>query len=108
VSWEGGNYPRWSRAGDEICFQNGGAMLSARVEPAESGLRIERPIELFRGDFVDATPFPAYDVTADGEGFILFQADAAQSLDRAHVTIVTNWSSDLNRLAPGGKPYEEN
>ncbi|MFN0150168.1 MAG: protein kinase domain-containing protein [bacterium] len=108
VSWDGGNYPRWARSGSEILFQNGGAMLSARVERLESGLRIEKPVELFRGEFVDVTPFPGYDVTADGEGFILFQADDAAGIDRTHVTLVTNWFDELNRLAPGGEPVEVN
>jgi serine/threonine-protein kinase len=102
VSWEGGNYPRWARSGNEIFFQNGDAMLSARVMRTEGGLRFERPVELFRGDFVDPTPFPGYDVAADDQGFVMLKADTDLSVDRSHVTLVTNWFEELERIAPRG------
>jgi serine/threonine-protein kinase len=103
VSWEGGNYPRWARSGGEIFFQNGDAMLSARVLRTADGLSFEKPVELFRGDFVDPTPFPGYDVAAGDDGFIMLQADSPSSADRSHVTLVTNWFDEIARAAPARK-----
>jgi serine/threonine-protein kinase len=102
VTWEGGNFPRWSRAANELFFQNGDAMLAAHYERLGAGLRFEKPSELFHGEFVDVSPFSAYDVMPDGQRFIMLKAQEGTDTDRAHVTLVTNWSAELSRLAGEG------
>ena len=58
------------------------------------------PRMLFETSFSgDALGNPNYDVSADGERFVMIQP--SWSLDgRFHVEIVLNWFEELNRLVP--------
>ncbi len=66
--------------------------------------------QLFEGSFlggpdgitiVGAGAFADYDVTGDGQRFVMFP-DTGQSSqsDSDHVTFVTNWFDELKRLVP--------
>lgn len=77
-------------------------MLSAHYERVGAGLRFEKPIELFRGEFVDVSPFAAYDVMPDGQRFIMLKAMEGSDTDRTHATLVTNWFAELTRVAGKG------
>jgi hypothetical protein len=64
-------------------------------------LKIETPVQLFQGhDYVAATgsPRPQYDVTADGQRFLMLTADAYAA--RPRLVVVQNWFEELKRLVP--------
>ena len=78
VSANGGGGPVWSRNGRELFFRANDAMMVADILPG-TPLRIGKPRELFRGPFV-GTPYQAdYDVTADGQRFVMFRPSGDQS-----------------------------
>ena len=62
------------------------------------------PMELFRGDYFVPTLTISYDVTADGQRFLLLKAIEENVEDiESHLTslvVVENWFEDLQRLAP--------
>ncbi len=41
-----------------------------------------------------------YDVTADGQRFVMFPGGSQRLRDSSHVTLVTNWFDELKRLVP--------
>ena len=56
-------------------------------------LKLDRLAATFFG-----SPHPEYDVTADGQRFLLLEADAMAGLPQ--VNLVQNWFEELRRLVP--------
>ena len=44
--------------------------------------------------------YPDYDVTADGQRFVMFPGRSQRQNDSDHVTLITNWFDELKRLVP--------
>ena len=97
VSSEGGSQPIW-RTQNEIYFRYEDQMLMARIR-VEPELTVERPEVLFEGPYLDSGvgPFAGYDVTPDGERFLMMKKATA---DEAPITIVLNWFEDLKQRVP--------
>lgn len=91
VSSGGGLSPRWRADGGELYYvaPNGAMMAVATppLDPFEPGV----PRELFRVPIVFA-PEPFYDVTADGERFLINQPE---DVEQAPLTMIVNWRSLL-------------
>jgi len=98
VSIDGGMYPRWSGDGSELFFRWGSAMMSAAVNRQGDGVSFGNPVVLFEGDFVDTAPFSAYDVTPDGQRFLMFPAAASSADDPSEAILVLSWLEELDRL----------
>jgi serine/threonine-protein kinase len=99
VSTTGGSEPLWTKGGRELAFRHGDTVMVAAVEPV-TGV-IGRPTVLFAGRYVSREDWsvPAsYDVTADGERFLLLKFAAGD--DRRRVNVVTNWFPELRRAVP--------
>ena len=102
VSSEGGDEPVWSRRGSEIFYRRGAQMITVPVSTA-SGVTLGKPAVLFEGRY-DVDPFNSdatnYDVTRDGQRFVMVRpaADPARSL--LQLNVVVNWYEELKRMAP--------
>ena len=104
VSVGGGREPMWIDNG-EIFYRslNGDRMfaVSATTAPA---LKVGTPVLLFQEPYYIAptgSPRPQYDVTADGQRFLLLTPGAASdSASASHIVIVQNWTEELKRLVP--------
>lgn len=95
----GGRKPVWSSNGQELFYQNAAGHMIARKVLDADGLELGPEQELFdargfRTDFFHA----AYDVTADGQRFVMIRISDSGSLEESLV-VVENWSSDSWRLA---------
>jgi len=44
--------------------------------------------------------YPDYDVTGDGQRFVLFPDDGQGQTSSGHVTLIINWFDELERLVP--------
>jgi serine/threonine-protein kinase len=95
----GGRAPRWSPDGRSLYYRIGDRFLRVRVTPGEK-LEPTAPVELFRLANVQG-----YAVAPDGKGFFAVVQSADSGIVR-ELHLVTNWFSELERLAPsaGGKP----
>jgi len=102
VSSEGGDEPVWSRQGSEIFYRRRTQMITVPVSTA-SGVTLGNPTVLFEGPY-DVDPFNSdatnYDVTRDGQRFVMVRpaADPARSL--LQLNVVVNWYEELKRMAP--------
>ncbi len=96
VSADGGDEPRWTRGGRELVYRSGQRMMAVTVDPASGGLG--PPAELFRGPYVTSSDGQSYDVTPDGERFLMLRRPAGT--EPRQVIVVTNWFRELRRLVP--------
>ncbi len=103
ISTEGGAQPRWRRSGGELYYLAPDRMLMAvpvKSEPAT--LQVARPTSLFRTrlEFLGLQgPYfmPGYDVTPDGQRFLL-NAPPAQVVPP--IDVILNWSEELKQRVP--------
>jgi hypothetical protein len=93
VSAAGGVEPHWSPNG-EIFFRNGTRVLAVDVR-TQPDLVVGTPRTLFEGPYVLSAIWDRnYDVTADGQRFLMVrQPDAGDSTVR--LNIVVNWHEEL-------------
>jgi eukaryotic-like serine/threonine-protein kinase len=91
VSTQGGMEPRWRRDGRELYYLNAnGYMMATDVRPGPAGLEATVPRALFE---VRAVGYNRYDVTADGQRFLVNVPVQTRYANAA--TIVLNWTSAL-------------
>ena len=104
ISTEGGVEPMWARNGRELFYRNGDKMMVAEVE-TKPVFAASKPKLLFEGHY-EAGIFPFerdYDVSPDGQRFLMIKASEQESA-ATQLNVVLNWSDELRRLAPPGKP----
>jgi hypothetical protein len=94
ISTEGGFGPVWARNGRELFYRNGDQMMVVDIT-TEDGFTAGNPRLLFEGSFRPMMLTANYDVSLDGERFVMVQADeqAAKQLN-----VVLNWFEELKRL----------
>jgi len=105
VSSEGGDEPVWSPRGGEIFYRQGPRMIAVPVSTA-SGVTLSTPAVLFEGRY-DVDPFnndaTNYDVTRDGQRFLMIRPVGDPAGSRRQLNVVVNWYEELTRLR-GGSP----
>jgi Tol biopolymer transport system component len=93
VSVEGGVYPRWSGNGDELFYVEGNTLMAVPVE-SEPTLRLGTPRRLFSWAPSWILRNVGYDVTADGQRFILVRP-VGSATDDESIRIVENWAAEF-------------
>ena len=79
VSRNGGAWPRWNRAGDELFYFSGDELVAVPVSTFRGTLQFGSPVTLFSAGRVAMTQAslgtldPVYDVAPDGQRFIVVQ-----------------------------------
>jgi Tol biopolymer transport system component len=96
ISSSGGFDPVWARTGRELFFRTGNKMMAV---PFQTGARFVagKPAELFEGPYrTQFAPVPSgsYDVTPDGQRFLMIKTAAARA---TQISVVVNWFEDLKR-----------
>jgi len=95
ISTDGGASPRWRRDGQEILYLNADhSMMSVPVTGSGARFEAGTPSRLFEVDHVPSAG-PIFDVTADGQRFIV--NSAAPSKVTPHLIVIVNWPSLLKR-----------
>jgi len=105
VSDNGGAFPRWSGSGRELFYRVDDGLMSASIEGVGDSLRTGKPTRLFTGAFrggatgiaIGGNTFADYDVSANGQRFVMFPASDSDSTSRGIVTLVTPWFDELKR-----------
>jgi len=96
VSTQGGTQPVWNPNGREIFYRNEDKMMAVSVSGADPTL--SEPTLLFeqRYAFGGGLTIPNYDVSADGQRFVMVKEESNAS----RLNLVLNWFEELRRLAP--------
>ncbi len=105
VSDNGGAFPRWAGTGRELFYRVDDGVMAAAIEGVGDSIRTGKPTRLFTGSFrggvsgvaIGGNTFADYDVSADGQHFVMFPASDTESTNRGIVTLVTPWFDDLRQ-----------
>jgi eukaryotic-like serine/threonine-protein kinase len=105
VSVGGGREPVWANNGDLFYRSSTGDRMFAVTVTTQPTLKVGTPVQLFQGSFYvspTGSPRAQYDVTADGQRFLLLAATPGtdQSVARPRIVIVQNWFEELKARMP--------
>jgi serine/threonine-protein kinase len=97
ISTNGGVEPLWARSGKELFYRSGDQMMVVSVQ-TDTTFKAEKPRLLFEGAYGDnrvGSTTSNYDITADGQRFVMVQEE-----DTPQINVVLNWFEELKRLVP--------
>jgi serine/threonine-protein kinase len=105
ISTEGGTEPVWNGNGRELFYRSGDKMMAVDIATQPSFV-VGRPRVLFQGQYVaNVGPqvAPYYDVSRDGQRFLMVKPVEQGQAAPTQINVVLNWSEELKRLVPTGK-----
>jgi Tol biopolymer transport system component len=100
VSQSGGRDARWRGDGRELLYNNGSAFHSAVVDGSGPRFQVGAGRRLFDLPF-KLDDGVAYDVTRDGQRFLLVEPMADNEI--APITLVQDWNAQLGRAMAGSR-----
>jgi eukaryotic-like serine/threonine-protein kinase len=92
VSTDGGSSPRWARSGKELFYRNGDKMMVVDVD-SDTKFRAGTPKMLFE-------KAGAYDVSSDGNRFLMVRPAAPLQTQTNEMHVVVNWFRELQERVP--------
>jgi serine/threonine-protein kinase len=99
ISSDSGREPLWNRNGRELFFRNGNKMMAAPID-TQHGFSAGTPKMLFQGQYVTlANSTPNYDVTADGQKFLMLKT----TVPPTQINVIVNWFEELKQKVPARK-----
>ena len=103
VSRDGGTRPLWAPNGQELfCLAPGGELMATRVRTAPS-FTFGKAEVLFEGGIYigsDSSPGQSYDISPDGERFLMIKDVNSDGTSPQELILVQNWFEELERLVP--------
>jgi eukaryotic-like serine/threonine-protein kinase len=105
VSTGGGTDPVWKRGGDELFYRDGDSMMAVPIS-LTSGFSAGHPQELWKGRFshgMSSSCGPAgfsssnYDVTADGQRFLMVKDDSQDRDTAKQIVVVLGWADTVGK-----------
>ena len=105
VSVGGGREPVWANNGDLFYRNLTGYRMFAVSVTTEPTLKVATPVQLFQRPYYTSaagSPRPQYDVTADGQRFLMLAPTSGTdaSVARPRIVVVQNWFEEVKRLVP--------
>jgi eukaryotic-like serine/threonine-protein kinase len=107
ISTEGGTEPVWNRNGRELFYRNGDKMMAVDIA-TQPGFAAGKPRKLFEGPYLPRTTLPTlatmpnYDVSPDGQRFLMVKGGEQGAAAPTQINVVLNWSEELKRRVPSG------
>jgi serine/threonine protein kinase len=98
ISTDGGTEPVWARNG-ELFYRNGDKMMAVETT-TRSNFSADKPKMLFEGHYATYQSSPNYDVTPDGQRFLLTKTGEQGA---GEISVVVNWLEELKQKSPTGK-----
>ncbi len=96
ISRDGGTEPVWAPQGQELFYRNGQALMVVSIK-TEPTFTQGSPAVLFTGNYLTGPATQQYDVTPDGQRFLMIRQELAE---RTQIHVVLNWFEELKRLVP--------
>src|SRR5579862_1070747 len=91
ISSDGGDQPRWVRNGREIMYRNGTKMMSVAVQ-TQPTFQTGKAVELFDHRFDPGAAVAGYDVSPDGQMFVMTRSEHENP---TQIRVVMNWTASL-------------
>jgi Tol biopolymer transport system component len=103
ISTEGGTEPVWNPNGRELFYRSGDKMMGVDVM-TQPGFSVGKPRMLFEGQYLlTLATFPNYDVSPDGQRFLMLKPSESAESARTQINVVLNWFEELKQKVPTGK-----
>ena len=103
ISTEGGTEPVWNPNGRELFYRSGGKIMAVDVT-TQPGFAAGTPRKLFEGPYLPSPlTNPNYDVSPDGERFLMLKPADSSGMAPTQINIVLNWFEELKQKVPTGK-----
>lgn len=93
ISHTGGWLVRWAKAGKLFYSTMGNRLMEADLALGSTSLQVKSIHPLFEMNLPNRTA-PLFDVTPDGEKFVVVTSDRPES---SSITLVTNWTALLRK-----------
>jgi serine/threonine-protein kinase len=103
VSTGGGTRPVWARSGKELFYLDGANAVTAVPIYTTPTFSAGTPTKLIDGRYVVGAPGRTYDVSADGQRFLMIKDSTSGSPTStpASMVVVLNWTEELKtRVSP--------
>jgi eukaryotic-like serine/threonine-protein kinase len=100
ISTEGGTEPAWNPNGRELFYRSGDKMMAVDIA-TQPGFAAGKPRLLFERHY-QPTPvtFPDYDVSPDGQRFLMLKPSESTVAAPTQINVVLNWFEELKRRVP--------
>ena len=103
ISTEGGTEPVWNPKGRELFYRSGDKMMAVDIT-TQPGFAAGTPRMLFEGPYLPSPlTNPNYDVSPDGQRFLMLKASEQAEAAPTQINVVLNWFEELKRRVPIGK-----
>ena len=103
ISTDGGQEPIWNPKGRELFYRSGSKIMTVEVD-TKSGFSVGKPRMLFEGPYMPTSAsFPYYDVSPDGQRFLMLKPTEQAQTAPTQINVVLNWFEELKRKVPTGK-----
>jgi Tol biopolymer transport system component len=103
ISTDGGTEPMWNRNGRELFYRDGDRMMAVDIS-THQGFTAGKPRMLFEGRYEPtAGTLPNYDVSPDGQRFLMVKPSEQTGAAPTQINVVLNWTEELKLLVPTGK-----
>ena len=95
ISSDGGQEPVWNPRGGELFYRSGNKIMAVDID-TKSAFLPGRPRMLFEGPYLPtAASFPFYDVSPDGQRFLMLKPVESQASAPTQINVVLNWFEEL-------------
>jgi serine/threonine-protein kinase len=104
VSTAGGTRPVWARSGRELFYLDASNALTAvPVSTSKPTISIGSPAKLFDTRYAQPNPSRHYDVSADGQRFLMLKFSETGERDAAPLSmvVVEQWFEELKQRVNG-------
>ena len=100
ISTDGGQEPVWNPRGGQLFYRSEGKMMAVDVD-TKSGFSTGKPRMLFDGPYLPTgASFPYYDVSPDGQRFLMLKPLDSQTAVPTQINVVLNWFEELKQKVP--------
>ena len=94
VSTNGGTQPRWSRDGKELFYFEGSILMAAPVKTTPS-FSVSTPARLFEDASLSGRLRPNYDVSKEGQRFVLVGLAGDEADTPRSIHVIQNWFAEF-------------
>ena len=92
----------WNPKGRELFYRSGDKMMAVDIA-TQPGFAAGKPRMLFEGQYVPTpSTIPNYDVSPDGQRFLMIKPTSVQEAAPTQINVVFNWFEELKRRVPTG------
>ncbi len=94
ISPSGGVQARWAKTGTELFYVEGETLMAVSVS-TENGFQAGSPRPLFRHAGFGTRPATNFDVSADGQRFLVVESLGEEAEDQQAIHVVQNWYEEF-------------